>query len=297
MEAVKELEQNRVITGYELSTAVIRRGFELGLSRSALQVLIYLCSCYNGKPVFPVLRTLAQCTMLSIKGVQLAIDELINKGLILKSHRKRNNACTYAIGSKVLELVGFGSHNQTGLEVTTKPMNMKLNKEKLSKNHHHDNTGKQESMKSDDVSFNKSSKNHKHVSIEDVPEIIRGNKDIQNPCAYWASLNTEARKQVLKDNDKLLQKQSKVLEFRAKKIEEEKREEEKKKQDRERVKLPLKEQWTREAALKHVRKMVRTGCPRLYKGGSMGAKLIQAFGFDIEEIKAEINSSGSLKVE
>lgn len=294
MEAVKEeLAQNRIITGYELSTAVIRKGFELGLSRSGLQVLIYLCSCYNGKPVFPVLRTLAQCTLLSMKGVQLAIEELVTKGLILKSHRKRNNACTYAIASKVLDLVEFGSKCQTGLEVATKPMNMKLNKEKLSKNHHHDNTGKQESIKSDDVLSSNSSKKHAHVSIEDVPEIIKGNKDIKNPCAYWASLNAEAREAVLKDNEKLLQKRSKIVEFRAKKIQEEKQVQEQEQRHLEVVKKPLSEQMTREEALEYIRRVVKTGQKRMYSGNSVGAQIIQAFGFDIDKIKSGLNNSGS----
>lgn len=294
-ERAKKLEERCIITGYELQTALLRGGLgKLELGNTASLVLLYLASCYNGGVVFPHIKTIAENVGISESGGKKAIAELLEKGCILKSKRhKGNNANVYSITNKVLCLVNTGTNKVPNGYFH----DMKSNKKKLNKNHHHEHAGNPESIKSDDVLSSNSSLKHVHVSIEDVPEIIKENKKVLNPCSYWASLNTEARKQVLKDNDKLLQKRSKVVEFRAKKIEEEKKEEEKKKQDRERAKLPLKEQMTREAALDYVRKMVKTGRKRMYSGNSIGAQIIQAFGFDVEEIKAEINSSGSLVTE
>ena len=42
-----------------------------------------------------------------------------------------------------------------------------------------------------------SSYKHRTIKIDEVPDIIKMNKKVLNPCAYWASLSQEARNEYL----------------------------------------------------------------------------------------------------
>jgi len=49
------------------------------------------------------------------------------------------------------------------------------------------------------------------VTLDQVPDIVKENKNIKNPCAYWANLPEEAREK-LKNQKKVKTKGEKMLE-------------------------------------------------------------------------------------
>ena len=56
---------NPRVSGYQLTTLLIRNGKKLGLKSSELLVFMALASYWNGKPVYPKINTLSDNTTLS----------------------------------------------------------------------------------------------------------------------------------------------------------------------------------------------------------------------------------------
>lgn len=81
------------LSGYELTAGVIRHLHEYKLRDCSKLVLIYLANCFNpkNKTVFPKQETIAKMMDISITSVKKGINELIEKGLILKVKNYNRN--------------------------------------------------------------------------------------------------------------------------------------------------------------------------------------------------------------
>ena len=117
------------------------------------------------------------------------------------------------------------------------------------------------------------------MSLDDVPSIIKDNKNIKDSCAYWASLPQEAK-------SKYLQKQADIEKLAAK-IEENKKAEEQRKQReieeieeiKQRKMLPLTEQYTREQAIALV-----SNIRKLSAKSTIARDLIKSFNLTEDEL-------------
>ena len=188
---------NEPVQSYKLVAYFIRHGREkFNLSANANYVMITLLNFYNPakKFVFPKHDTIAQQTGLSVSTIKRCIIELINAHLLIKSRKKNCNV--YAFTNAVFEL--FNSSQRTTEIVHCEPSHdIKQNKENIIKQQqpHKRGKGKQPRSKSNVVAF---SSNHRVVKIDEVPEIIRSNKKVKNPCAYWATLSDDIKADYLK---------------------------------------------------------------------------------------------------
>ena len=264
------------LSGYDLTTLLIRNGKQLDLKPSELLVFTALATYWNGKPVFPRITTLSDNTNLSDKAVRNALNGLISKGYIIKSKRGKN-ANVYNINiNAVKSTVENGKSDRISTVKNTAPC-MKLN---------HDKSNKQqpkkpdaEQKKSDVVVSLKKSFN------QELPEQVKEYltfKGIKNPAGYWNTalkggyaddLQTKAKEhQEAEQRKERLRQEREQAELR------ERAEKQKMLQD---ISRPLTEQWTREQAIQTIysmRKLIRHG----HKG--IAQDLADAFNLDIEKI-------------
>lgn len=162
-------------SGFDLTTELLRGGLsEFDLNANTKLVLLYLAACYNVKKgkVFPKIKTIADSVGISEIGAKRAIAELLNAGLILKA-KKGDNRNEYVITNKVLRYQNDTSEKQDdtfeGIKMILPCIEVK--KEEI----------KKQQLK-------------KEVAVaENIPDIIRKNKDIKNPAAYWRSLDGNAK--------------------------------------------------------------------------------------------------------
>lgn len=251
------------LSGYQLTTKLIRGGIgKLGLNGNAREVLLYLSTCYNEAKgvVYPHQKTIAEALGISEIGVKRAIAELLTKGCILKS-KHRKNANEYVITNKVFEAVN--------IEVKPIQEDTSNNHDDTSKKYHDDTSHVNHEVRQFEViqqqkvvAFS-SFKRCNSVKLEDVPNIIKDNENIKNPCGYWASLDENAKNEYIK-------KEKQKEQIRLKKIEFEKQEEIRKKQEAKeleeiRKQPPFWETCNRQEAVKHLqnfknmRQLLHTG--------------------------------------
>lgn len=268
------------ISGYELTTLLIRNGKKLNLKPAELLVFTALASYWNGAPVYPKISTLADNTAQSEKTVRTALNGLIQKGYLIKSKRNKNaniyNINLSAVLSAVNTTTESGKSDRTSAVNFTAP-NI-TNHEKLNK----ETTTCKKSEKTElknVVVFNPNSK--KPVTPADVPEIIKNNKKVQNPCAYWASLSDEVKKEYLEKQKEKDEKTRKIVELR--KIQALKKQQEQ--QELERIKNePLFwEICDRAQAVEHLRHFLKM--PKLLHSGYR-IDLMQKFNISIDELHA-----------
>lgn len=90
-----------VLTGFELSQIALNKSSQFGIKGVTLNVLWCLTSCYNpkNKYVFPKQKTIAQKISATERSVVRAIQELVNKGLIIVECKSSNR---YLFTSKLL---------------------------------------------------------------------------------------------------------------------------------------------------------------------------------------------------
>lgn len=222
VQALTDLTKVHEQTSYELITLWIDKGFTLGLSNNAIQVMTILLRFYNPKKkyVFPTQQTVAERANTSIATVKRALTELIKANLILKRRTQRGNI--YGFTGALFELLN--SSNCTVPIVQSEPcMNMNQIKEQ-NKEQQQVTTTEPQKTKSNVVVFSSKSSNRKRrtITLADVPEFVQENKKVHNPCAYWASLSDEVREELMQKHAEKLEKQKKKEEFR-RKAEEEKR--------------------------------------------------------------------------
>lgn len=162
-------------SGFDLTTELLRGGLsEFDLNANTKLVLLYLAACYNVKKgkVFPKIKTIADSVGISEIGVKRAIAELLNSGLILKA-KKVDNRNEYVITNKILKYQNDTLEKQ---DDTFEGIKMILPCHEIKK----EEIKKQQLKK-------------EVAAVEKIPDIIRKNKDIKNPAAYWRSLDGNAK--------------------------------------------------------------------------------------------------------
>jgi len=259
MQTAKEIqtvkECNKHLSGYDLTTLLIRGGLgKLGLNANAKLVLTYLATCYNEKngSVYPRVKTMSEALEISERGIIRALAELTEKGYIIRSKRGKNKN-VYVITNKVLNLADNDTTKRqddtTSNDTMSLPCNHEVKQEEVKEQQQIKEVKPVENV----VAFSSFSsfKKCKSVKLEDVPSIIRENKNVKNPCGYWASLDENAK-------NEYLEKEKKKEEIRLKKIEFEKQEELRKIQEQKeleeiRKQPPFWETCNRQEAVKHLR--------------------------------------------
>lgn len=263
-------------SSYELITLWLDKGFTLGISSNALHLMTVLLRFYNPKKrfVFPLQETLAERTNTSIASVKRGLNELIKVNLILKRRTQRGNV--YGFTGALFDLLN-GS-NRTVPTVQNEPcMNNKQNKEKLNKRT--TTTNKEIGTSSNKVVAFSSKSSHRKVTLADVPDFIKNNKKVKNPCAYWASLDEETRQEKLKEQQKALEKTERIAKIKA---EEERRKEEERRQREYEASLPpfyMRDDFTRENAVAFVRRM-----PLQLRFKGMSKEIAERFNISREEL-------------
>lgn len=162
-------------SGFDLTTELLRGGLsEFDLNANTKLVLLYLAACYNVKKgkVFPKIKTIADSLGISEIGTKRAIAELLNAGLILKA-KNGDNRNEYVITNKILKYQNdtLGKQDDTFESIKMIPTCHEVKKEEI----------KKQQLKKE------------IAAIENIPDIIRKNKDIKNPAAYWRSLDENAK--------------------------------------------------------------------------------------------------------
>ena len=280
LQTISENLTNCKISGYELTTLLIRNGKQLNLKPAELLVFTALASYWNGAPVYPKINTLADNTAQSEKTVRTALSGLIKKGYLIKSKRSKNaniyNINISAVISAVNTTAECGKFYRSSAVNFTAPI-YRTNHVKSNKT-----TTVKKSKKIEPknvVAFNSNSK--KSVTPTDVPEIIKNNKKVQNPCAYWASLSDEVKKEYLDKQKEKDEKTRKIVELR--KIQALKKQQEQ--QELERIKNePLFwEICDRAQAVEHLRHFLKI--PKLLNSGYR-IDLMQKFSISIDELHA-----------
>lgn len=240
-------------SGYELTYSTIHNIGKYNLTATAKLVLILLTTHYNetknGNVVFPSMPYIAETLGIGLTATKKAIKDLIEEGLILKSKRNkvRGNLNKYGLSPrlKVQKTTAKQSENEP-FKQSDSDLFMLNSKKKLNK----DTTNNKV------VAFSSnSSKKSKTVNINDVPTIIKDNKSIKNPCAYWAALSDEVKNEYLQKERESKEKAERI---RIMKLEEERRKEEERRQAEIERNLPPfyeREDYTREQGLKFVANM------------------------------------------
>ena len=273
------------LSGYELTYSTIHNIGKYNLTATAKLVLILLTTHYNesknGNVVFPSMPYIAETLGIGLTATKKAIKDLIEEGLILKSKRNkvRGNLNKYGLSPrlKVQKTTAKQSENepfkQSENDLSMLNSNKKLNKK---------------TTNNKVVAFSSNShKTPRTVNISDVPTIIRENKTIKNPCAYWAALSDEVKNEYLQKERESKEKAERI---RAIKLEEEHRkEEERRKAEIERNLPPFyeREDYTREQGLKFVANMPQM----MWERGIIAKAIMNRFNITKEEllkVKAEM---------
>lgn len=271
------------INGYELTNLLIRNGKRLNLKPAELLVFTALATYWNGKPVYPRITTLADNTAQSEKTVRTALNGLVQKGYLIKSKRSKNaniyNININAVLSAVNSTIESGKIYQSSAVNFTAPC-IKSNHEKLKKKTTtHEKSEKIEPSRTV-VAFYSNSKS-KSVTPNDVPDIIKQNKKVLNPCAYWASLSDEVKKEYLDKQKKKCDTEKKIIELR--KAQELKKQKEQTKQERLKNEPPFWEVCDRDKAVEHLKHFL--SMPRLLHSGYR-VDLMRKFSISLDELKA-----------
>lgn len=268
------------ISGYELTTLLIRNGKQLNLKPAELLVFTALASYWNGAPVYPKINTLAENTAQSEKTVRTALSGLIKKGYLIKSKRNKNaniyNINISAVISAVNTTAESGKFYRSSAVNFTAPI-YRTNHVKSNKT-----TTVKKSEKTEPknvVAFNQNSR--KSVTPADVPEIIKNNKKVQNPCAYWASLNEDVKKEYLQKQKEKDEKTRKIIELKQIQVLKKQKEQE----ELEQIKNePLFwEVCTRAQAVEHLRHFLKM--PKLLHSGYR-IDLMRKYNISIDELHA-----------
>jgi hypothetical protein len=189
MQQVVKKHARHAISGFELSKKVLHNLKHFGLTPSAKLVLWVLSDCYNpenSSVVFPSIEFIAEIADIGLTSTKQAIKELVNKGLIIKSKRGkvRGNFNKYLITPKVQNPTSEQSEN----ECFKQPENDLFMR-----------TNKKEQIKKQTTEKNVAafSTKPKVITLSEVPNIIKNNPKVKDPCAYWASLSDNVKSDYL----------------------------------------------------------------------------------------------------
>ena len=275
------------LSGYDLTTLLIRGGLaKLNLNANAKMVLLYLATCYNEKKgtVFPRISTMAASLGIAARGVIRAIEELTEKGAILKSKRGRNKN-VYILTNKVLNVT---RHDDTSSsDMVSLPCLKEVKQHEVKQQHEVvvdlnkpvANEVEEETTSSTVVASPET------PNINEIPDIIRRKHEegkIRNLVGYWKSLRPAVKKEYWEQNAAEKQKiqRKKELEKQAQ------LEKQRKAEEWEQLKNEpsIVETYTREQAWGYCQRFADNPDMHkfLYKG--ICAKLIKRFGFNVDEL-------------
>lgn len=200
--------QTQEFTQFELTKDLLLNLAKFDITATSKLVALYLTSCYNPEKatIYPKIITISEILGLSEKAVRLAIAELIEKGLILKSKISHTNKNQYVFTSNVTDLTGKNCQSKQVKNTDNQKVNFTTPIHEQTKKEQKTSTNRQKNV----VAFTKNFKNKREIiSLEDVPEIIRL-KAKTNPCGYWASIPESERKRIWQEQKKLDEKRAKT---------------------------------------------------------------------------------------
>ena len=280
---VHENLTNFKISGYELTHATIHNLNQYDLTPTAKLVLILLTTHYNhdlnGAVVFPSMPYIADTLGIGLTAVKQAIKDLIKEGLIIKAKRNRvrGNCNKYLLTQKVQNPTVKQSKSDL-FKRSKSDRFMRTNKsEQIKETTTNEKTEK--TKPKNVVAFHSNSK--KSVTPADVPEIIKNNKKVQNPCAYWASLNEDVKKEYLQKQKEKDEKTRKIIEL--KQIQALKKQKEQEELERIKNEPLFWEICTRAQAVEHLRHFLKM--PKLLNSGYR-LDLINKFSISMDELHA-----------
>ena len=289
------------LTAFELTNKVLKRLNAFDLTATAKLVLVFLTTFYNaeknGAVVFPSIPYMAETLGISQTAAKQAIKDLIIQGLLLKSKlNKKGNHNKYVFTSKVQNPTVEQSENDflkqsendrfmIGTNKTEKVKKqtakmctdiIRLAKDEMTTggSRRNDRLERKHFQDTNVVLFSKK----QSALDEEVPDFIKNNKTIKNPCAYWASLSEKVK------ND-LFQKEN-AVNAEKRKIEEQKREKEQQKQaekqEREALKqMTLSEKYTKEQAIALINAMPA----EIRKISKIAKELSALYGINTDKIQ------------
>lgn len=277
---------NPKVSGYQLTTLLIRNGKKLGLKSSELLVFMALASYWNGKPVYPKINTLSDDTTLSEKAVRTALNGLLSKGFIIKSKRGKN-ANVYNLNvSMVISTIQTGKSNLSSAVNSTAPCNMKLNHEKLEQLHGVVVSFKE--SKGVEGMANKEVSSTTTLAISEIQEnkyplcLLRkvDKGEIRNIKKYWGSLRPQIREEYWEQDRQEAEKKARKERLQAE--EEAKKAEERRLHEIEMSK-PLHERFSRENTIRMLYNL-----RKFHNGNPKGhwVELVEYYNIDIAEVYA-----------
>lgn len=268
MRCVREAKTNagHAFSGFQLTTGIVKNLKQFNLTPVAKLVLLELSTHYNaeknGAVVFPSMQYIADTLGIGLTQTKKAIKDLINEGIIIKSKlgKMRGNNNKYLLTLKTQNLASEWPQN----EFFKRPDSDRF---MIETNNHEQN------KKTTTVVFQKTK--NKTVNLVDVPDIIRNNKKVIKPCAYWASLSEEVKKDYLQQDEK-----KKFIDKKRKEIVLKKQKE--KIQLQEECRKPLNEQFTYESACNLIKSIANINTSFVEEG--ISKKLANIFDIDIEKL-------------
>lgn len=293
MQAAKELQavtECNKLSGYQLCTLLIRNGKRLELKSSELLVFTALASYWNGKPVYPKIKTLSDNTALSDKAVRTALNGLLEKGYIIKSKRGKN-ANVYNINvNAVLSTVESGKNDLSSAVNSTAPCNMKSYHEKLEQQHEavvslkefkgvDEKATKEESCTADSA--------FSEINFEKIPLCLKRKAEsgiIKNLGGYWRSLRKQIKLEYIEQDRKEKEAAERKAELKRERELREAAEREEERKRQEELSKPIQEQMTRSQALEQIRTLYKTFGKRILTGVRTG-EIIRAFEISENELE------------
>lgn len=191
------------ISAFELTQKTLRNLNKFNLTPVAKLVLLelttHLNETVNGSVVFPSMEYISNILGVGLTATKKAIKDLINEGLLIKSKRSKvnGNYNKYLLTPKVQNPTFEQSENELLKQSKSDRFMITNNKEQ----------NKKQTTKEGVVFTNFSSQKIKSVTLDDIPDIIKNNKNIKNPCAYWAVLDENAKQQYIKEQKEIIKKE------------------------------------------------------------------------------------------
>ena len=279
----KDLTNCNHLSGYELTHATIHNLNQYDLTPTAKLVLVLLTTHYNhdlnGAVVFPSMSYISETLGIGLTAVKQAIKDLIQEGLIIKAKRNRvrGNCNKYLLTQKVQNPTLKQSKSDFFKQSDSDRFMITNNMEQIKKTTTCEKTEKTEQKNV--VAFNPNSK--KSVKPADVPEIIKNNKKVQNPCAYWASLDEDVKKEYLRKQKEKDEKARKIVEL--KKMQQLKKQKEQEELECIKNEPPFWRTCTRAQAVEHLQHFLKM--PKLLHSGYR-LDLIRKFDISMNELHA-----------
>ena len=194
---------NHGISAFELTQKTLRNLNKFNLTPVAKLVLLelttHLNETVNGSVVFPSMEYISNVLGVGLTATKKAIKDLINEGLLIKSKRSKvnGNYNKYLLTPKVQNPTSEQSENELLKQANSDRFMITNNQEQ----------NKKQTTNESVVFTNFPSPKRKSVTLDDIPDIIKNNKNIKNHCAYWAVLDENAKQQYIKKQKEIIEKE------------------------------------------------------------------------------------------